>query len=257
MSNNNTSEGVVGGVDMKFIMQALTSKVQRMFRAELEQFHERVEQNFEHPRNPPTTRRKERLPRRGARVDEEEFDGGVFEDENGYDSGVSNRRYGGRHREARNQEDNNLRNIKMKIPPFQGKNDPEAYLEWERKVELVFDCHNYSENKKVKLAAIGFSDYATVWWDQLVFNMRRNREPVVETWEEMKRVMRKRFVSTYYYRELYNKLQNLRQGNRSVKEYYKEMKVAMTRTNIEEDREATMARFLAGLNRQIQNVVEL
>ena len=57
--------------------------------------------------------------------------------------------------------------------------------------------------------------------------------------------------------ELYNKLQNLRQGNRSVKEYYKEIKVAMSRANIEEDREATMARFLAGLNRQIQNVVEL
>ena len=79
----------------------------------------------------------------------------------------------------------------------------------------------------------------------------------METWEEMKRVMRKRFVSTYYCRELYNKLQNLKQGNRSVKEYYKEMKVAMNRANIEEDREATMARFLVGLNRQIQNVVEL
>ena len=257
MSNNDASEGVTGGVDMKFIMEALTSEVKRIFKVELEQFHERVEQSFEHPRNPPTGRRRERLPRRGVRVDEEEYDGGDFEDENGYDSGVSNRRYGGRHRETRNQEDNNLRNIKMKIPSFQGKNDPEAYFEWERKVELVFDCHNYSENKKVKLAAIGFSDYATVWWDQLVFNIRRNREPNVETWEEMKRVMRKRFVSTYYYRELYNKLQNLRQGNRSVKEYYKEMKVAMTRANIEEDREATMARFLAGLNRQIQNVVEL
>ena len=31
----------------------------------------------------------------------------------------------------------------------------------------------------------------------------------------------------------------------------------MTRVNIEEDREVTMARFLAGLNREIQNVVEL
>ena len=49
MSNNNASEGVAGGVDMKFIMQALTSKVQRMFRDELEQFHERVEQSFEQP----------------------------------------------------------------------------------------------------------------------------------------------------------------------------------------------------------------
>ena len=75
--------------------------------------------------------------------------------------------------------------------------------------------------------------------------------------EEMKRVMRKRFVPTYYYRELYNKLQSLRQGNRSVEEYYKGMEVAMARANIEEDREATMARFLAGLNWEIQNVVEL
>ena len=73
----------------------------------------------------------------------------------------------------------------------------------------------------------------------------------------MKRGMWKRFVPTYYYRELYNKLQKLRQGNRSVEEYYKEMEVAMARANIEEDREATMARFLAGLNREIQNVVEL
>ena len=239
------------------ICEVLTSEVQRMFRAELEQFHERVEQSFEHPRNPPIGRRRERLPRRGARVDEEEYDRGDFEDQNGYDSGVSNRRYGGRHREDRNREDNNLGNIKMKIPSFQGKNDPEAYLEWERKVELVFDCHHYSENKKVKLAVIEFSDYAIVWWDQLVLNKRRNREPSVETWEEMKRVMRKRFVPTYYYRELYNKLQNLRQGNRGVEEYYKEMEVAMARANTEEDREATMARFLAGLNREIQNLVEL
>ena len=65
------------------------------------------------------------------------------------------------------------------------------------------------------------------------------------------------FVPTYYYRELYNKLLNLRQDNRSVEEYYKEMEVAMVRANIEEDRETTMARFLAGLNQEIQNVVEL
>ncbi|PKI62327.1 hypothetical protein CRG98_017328 [Punica granatum] len=73
----------------------------------------------------------------------------------------------------------------------------------------------------------------------------------------MKRVMKKRFVPCYYYRELYNKLQSLRQGNRSVEEYCKEMEVAMIRANVKNDREATMARFLTGLNREIQNAVEL
>ena len=35
---NGASEGVTGGIDTKFIMEALTSEVKRMFRAELEQF---------------------------------------------------------------------------------------------------------------------------------------------------------------------------------------------------------------------------
>ncbi|GKV34687.1 hypothetical protein SLEP1_g43039 [Rubroshorea leprosula] len=57
------------------------------------------------------------------------------------------------------RQDRDLVSIKMKIPPFQGKNDPDVYLEWEKKVELVFDCHNYSEKKNVKLAVVEFTDY--------------------------------------------------------------------------------------------------
>ena len=45
----------------------------------------------------------------------------------------------------------NLGNSKMKIPSFQGKNDPEVYLEWEKKVKFIFECHNYSEEKKVTI----------------------------------------------------------------------------------------------------------
>ena len=44
------------------------------------------------------------------------------------------------------------------------------------------------------------------------------------------------------------KLQGLNQGSRSVDEYFKEMEIAMIRANVFEDREATMARFLNGLN---------
>jgi hypothetical protein len=50
--------------------------------------------------------------------------------------------------------DGDLDAIKLKIPSFQGKNNPEAYLEWEKKVVWIFYCHNYSEAKKVKLVVI-------------------------------------------------------------------------------------------------------
>lgn len=90
-----------------------------------------------------------------------------------------------------------------------------------------------------------------------MLNRRRNREHPVDTWDEMKSIMRKRFVPSHYYRDLFQRLQGLTQGSRSVEEYYKEMEIAMIRANVEEDREATMARFLHGLSRDIQNVVEL
>lgn len=153
--------------------------------------------------------------------------------------------------------DDNISNIKVAIPSFQGRSDPDAYLTWESKVEHVFECYNYSEQKKVRLAAMEFVDYALVWWDQLLISRRRTGEGLVRTWEDMKRIMRRRFVPSHYHRDLFQKLQTLKQGNRSVEDYFKEMEMSMMRANIVEDREATMARFLAGLNSEIANIVEM
>ena len=47
----------------------------------------------------------------------------------------------------------------------------------------------------------------------------------------MKDVMRARLVPTYYNRDLFKKLQILKQGTKSVEEYYKEMEIA----NVKED----------------------
>ncbi|KAI9173861.1 hypothetical protein LWI28_007727 [Acer negundo] len=127
-------------------------------------------------------------------------------------------RYGDRYGE---RVDNNLGSIKVKIPTFQGKTDPEAYLEWEKRIELVFDCHDYSELKKVKLAAIEFTDYAIVWLDQLIMSRRRNGERPIEMWEEMKTVMRRRFILSHYYKGLFQKLQTLTQWSKCVQDYYK------------------------------------
>ncbi|KAH9792707.1 hypothetical protein KPL71_004239 [Citrus sinensis] len=87
--------------------------------------------------------------------------------------------------------------------------------------------------------------------------MRRNRERPINTWDEMKAIMRMRFVPSHYCRELHQRLQSLTQGSRSVEDYHKEMEIIMIQANIEEEREATMARFLHGLNQDIANVVDL
>jgi cysteinyl-tRNA synthetase len=84
----------------------------------------------------------------------------------------------------------------------------------------------------------------------------KKMEVPIATWQEMKQEMRIRFVSKHYRRDLFDKLQNLRQGSFSVEEYYKEMEKAMIRANVHKDEEQTIARFMAGLHRNIQRIVE-
>lgn len=86
---------------------------------------------------------------------------------------------------------------------------------------------------------------------------RRNHERLINTWEELKDITRKRFMLNHYYRELHQKLQIIYQGFWSVEDYHKEMEIAMIRANWDDDREATMARIFNGLNRKIAYVVEL
>ena len=69
--------------------------------------------------------------------------------------------------------------------------------------------------------------------------------------------MRRRFIPSHYYKELHQKLQTLTQGSMSMEEYHKEMKILMIKENMKEDREATMAKFLNGLNKNIADRVDL
>ena len=121
---------------------------------------------------------------------------------------------------------------------------------------MIFDIYRYSEEKKVKLVVVEFTDYVIVWWERLVVERRRNRERPVSTWKELKTIMQKRYVPKHYYRESFNRLQMITHGSKSV-EYQKELEVTMIRANVNEDEEVTMSRFLNGLNRDIANVMEL
>ena len=109
----------------------------------------------------------------------------------------------------------------------------------------------------MKLATTEFSDYALVWWNKLQKEKARNEEPMVDTWAEMKRIMRKWYVLASYSRDLKFKLQKLTQDNKGVEEYFKETDVLMIQAKIEEDGEVTMARFLNGLTNDIRDIVEL
>lgn len=69
--------------------------------------------------------------------------------------------------------------------------------------------------------------------------------------------MWKRFVSSYFNRDMNQKLQCLTQGSKSVDEYHKEMEIIMIPARVEERPKATMNRFLNDLNKKIANILKL
>ena len=99
--------------------------------------------------------------------------------------------------------------------------------------------------KKVKIDVTEFTEYALTWWDQVASNRRRNNDRPVETWEDMKTIMKKQFVLAQYYQELHKHLLRLTQGSKSVEDYHQDMEMIMICLGLEEDEEVIMAQFIA------------
>jgi hypothetical protein len=115
-------------------------------------------------------------------------------------------------------------------------------------VEQKFTCFEFLETARVRAATSEFSDFASVWW---VEYGKKHPNGIPQTWIALKQVMRARFVPSYYACDLINKLQQLKQGAKSVGEYYEELQLSMLHCNLEEREDAAMARFVAGLNHKI------
>jgi hypothetical protein len=59
--------------------------------------------------------------------------------------------------------------FKMDLPTFEGKLDPEVFIEWLQTIERNFDLkENVTDEKKIKLVATKLRGYASLWWDGLV-----------------------------------------------------------------------------------------
>jgi hypothetical protein len=80
-------------------------------------------------------------------------------------------------------------------------------------IEQKFTCFEFLENARVRAATSEFSDFASVWW---VEYGKKYPNDIPQTWITLKRVMRARFVPSYYAHDLINKLQQLKQGAKCV-----------------------------------------
>ena len=122
-------------------------------------------------------------------------------------------------------------------------------------MEKLWRLHDYTEDKKIKLASSEFDGYALRWWDNLVQRRRDDNEAPILSWHEMKAIMTARFIPTNYLRTVYDKLTQLKQGTMTVDAYYMEMELLLQRARVRESIEMAMQRFLHGLKQNIKGIV--
>jgi len=109
---------------------------------------------------------------------------------------------GHRRREVHNNNDA-FSKIKFKIPSFDGKYDPDAYITWEIVVDQKFACHEFPEDTRVMAANSEFSTFASVWW---IEHGKKNPNNIPRTLGALKRIIGARFLPSYYACDLLHKL---------------------------------------------------
>jgi hypothetical protein len=57
--------------------------------------------------------------------------------------------------------------MKVDIPEFEGKMQPDEFIDWLTTVERIFDFKDVPENHKVKIVAIKLRKHASIWWEHL------------------------------------------------------------------------------------------
>ena len=93
-----------------------------------------------------------------------------------------------------------------------------------------------------------------------LMNLRAKRlredEPRIDTWSELKRQLKKRFLPREYIQDQYMKLNHLEQKNLSVAEYTKEFERLCMLCDLQEKEEMKIGRYITGLNLSIAHKVE-
>lgn len=158
------------------------------------------------------------------------------------------------------QSDDNRRwemGFRVDIPEFTGGLQADEFLDWLGAVDEILDFKDVPDDRRVQLVATRLRGRAASWWQQLKTIRSRQGKPKLTSWEKFKKKMRDEFLPFNYARTLYQKLQHLRQGNRTVDAYTEEFYQLLVRTDIHESVDQLVSRYIGGLRPNFQDVLNL
>ncbi|XP_048494585.1 uncharacterized protein LOC125494807 [Beta vulgaris subsp. vulgaris] len=163
------------------------------------------------------------------------------------------RSYNSYDRQPRKEEEMKL----SELPEFDGTLEPDVYLDWERRMQRIFDHKNVSDATSFSYATLKFTRYASLWFENMQVRREREGKESISTWSDLKLKLKKRFVPRTYKQDLFVKFNSLQQNQLTVAQYVQEFERLSMACDCKDEDEQKSAKFLIGLNTPIANLVEL
>ncbi|KAL4192639.1 hypothetical protein AMTRI_Chr06g195190 [Amborella trichopoda] len=92
--------------------------------------------------------------------------------------------------------------LKVDIPDFEGKSQPDDFIDRLNIVERVIDYKDVPQNKKVEIIGIKLNKGALVWWEQLRARREKMERPKINIRERMKKKLREKYPPENYLHKL-------------------------------------------------------
>uniref|UniRef100_A0A251TRQ2 RNA-directed DNA polymerase n=1 Tax=Helianthus annuus TaxID=4232 RepID=A0A251TRQ2_HELAN len=165
--------------------------------------------------------------------------------------------FGRRGKRSHNADPLRHMGIKVEIPEFDGRAQPDEFIDWLSTVERVFDLKDISDKFKVKLVAIKLRKYASLWWDHVKKKRAQDRKSKVETWDKMKKLLCEKFLPVNYRQDAFLEYHDLSQRTSTVEDLIADFDRLRMRCGVEEQEEQLIARFLGALRPEIADIVQL
>ena len=94
----------------------------------------------------------------------------------------------------------------------------EHLINWISEINKYVEYDEVQEDKRVRLAVTRLKGHASLWWDSVQTERRKNKS-LIKSWDRMVVNMRANLFPKYYQLIMYRQVQNLRQILLTVREY--------------------------------------
>ena len=109
------------------------------------------------------------------------------------------------------------KSMRVDVYEFDGtSHDPEIYVEWEKGVERYFEYKEIHPDHQYKIAKVKLTKLAATWLEGNQRQRTRENRSKINTWEKLRKHLRRKYIPANYKQQLYTNWSNLRQGSRTV-----------------------------------------